>query len=79
MAETFQLPVDYEGREDEYPAQILTYGYVQKVQVTIDGTVVTFEPDEEGSYRALIDPLFSSSVDTGLLQTISETLKVLFE
>jgi len=79
MAETFRLPVEYEGREEEYPAQIINHGYTQKVQVEVEGITVTFEPDEEGNYRALIDPLISSSVDMGLLQAISETLGALFE
>jgi len=79
MAETFQLPVEYEGQEEEYPAQIINHGYTHKVQVEVDGIIVTFEPDEEGSYRALIDPLVSSSVDMGLLKAISETLGALLE
>ena len=79
MTDTFQLPVDFNGQESEYPAQIMRFGYTSKVLVTVNGTEVTFEPDEEGSYRALVQLDVTTQIPKGLLEEISATLQVLFE
>jgi hypothetical protein len=79
MPDSFLLPVYYNGTEKEYPAQMLRYGYNHKIQVIINSTAVAFEHDEEGSYRAVIDPAISGEIPISLLQAVSETLKVLFE
>jgi hypothetical protein len=73
MADTFNLPVEFNGEEHEYPTQILRYGYTHKIEVDINNTIVTFEPDEEGSYRALAD----KEISPLLLQEISMTLTAL--
>lgn len=78
MAATFNLPIDWNGEEYEYPAEILQQGYTQKVLVDIDGTIVTFEPDEEGNYRALINPDIEHNIPSLLLKEISDTLVELF-
>lgn len=36
MAETFKLPIDFNGQEYEYPTQVLRYGFTHKVQVDIN-------------------------------------------
>jgi len=79
MADTFNLPVEFNGTEAEYPAQILRFGFANKILVTVTGIPVTFEPDEEGSYRAVIDPAITKQIPKDLLQAIIETLKALFE
>ena len=79
MADTFKLPVAYDGLEKEYPTEILRFGYTHKIVVTVQGIAVTFEPDEEGNYRAMVDPSVTEHIPQGLLQEISETLKLLFE
>ena len=78
MPGTFNLPIEFNGEETEYPAEIVHAGYTQKIKVTINGTPVTFEPDEEGCYRAVADADIVAVVPHLLLQEISETLKVLF-
>lgn len=78
MADTFTLPVEFNGKEREYPAQIFRYGFTHKIQVTIDDEPVTFEPDEEGSYRASVAPESNTDIDRGLLEAISKTLIFLF-
>lgn len=78
MAATFNLPIELNGEEYEYPAEILQQGYTQKVLVDIDGTIVTFEPDEEGNYRALIAPDVEQNISPLLLKEISDTLVELF-
>ena len=78
MAQTFNLPVDWNGEEYEYPAEVLQQGYTQKILVDIDGTIVTFEPDEEGNYRALIAPDVEQDIPALLIKEVSDTLAELF-
>ncbi|HWB27515.1 MAG TPA: hypothetical protein VG738_18695 [Chitinophagaceae bacterium] len=73
MADNFNLPIEFNGQEYEYPTQILRYGYTHKIQVDVNNKIVTFEPDEEGNYRALTD----QDISPALLKEISDTLKVL--
>jgi len=73
MPDTFNLPIEFNGKEYEYPTQILRYGYTHKIQVDINNTIVTFEPDEDGNYRALTD----KDISKALLEEISDTLKAL--
>ena len=77
MADSFQLPVEFNGDEKEFPAEILRYGYTHKVLVTIDDVVVTFELDEEKNYRAAAYPPVSANISQGLLEEISKTLQYL--
>jgi hypothetical protein len=57
------LPLSYGGEELELPLKMYAYGYTFRVEVLIGETTVIFEPDEEGSYRALAD----KAVNVGLL------------
>jgi hypothetical protein len=57
------LPLSYGGEELELPLKMYAYGYTFRVEVLIGETAVIFEPDEEGSYRALAD----KAVNVGLL------------
>jgi hypothetical protein len=56
MYEVFDLPVKHRGHEILFPAQLVQAGYMHKFKVTVGDTEVLFEPDEEGTYRALIEP-----------------------
>ncbi|WP_345951056.1 MULTISPECIES: hypothetical protein [unclassified Mucilaginibacter] len=81
MDERFLLEVIYNGEVLKYDAEFRNYGYVQKVAVDLDGLIVFFEPDEEGSYRALINPEQLSDknnkLEIGLLQAIALRLQAL--
>lgn len=81
MAESFDLPVWYEGKELLFPASLLQMGYTHKIKVTIQDTDLLFEPDEEKHYRAVVAEPDRASVmrlDQSLLRTICETLDELF-
>lgn len=81
MAETFELPVAYGGKELEFQAELLPYGYTHKIKVTIEGIDILFEPDEEKNYRAVTgfeDLNKAGNIPKDLLQAISETLHELF-
>ncbi len=81
MMDIFELPVEYNGKEFLFPAELLPMGFTHKIKVTIDGTEILFEPDEERNYRAMITDLENfnqSNINKLLLQEICKTLDELF-
>ncbi len=77
MTETFLLPVNYLGTEHEFKARFERYGYTHRIAVLIDENTFVFEPDEEGSYRAmntLEHPFSSNVVNIHLLKAVAEKL-----
>ncbi|HZH65870.1 MAG TPA: hypothetical protein VEY10_13330 [Flavisolibacter sp.] len=56
MADTFDIPVTYKGKELLFKSRLLILGYTHKISVDVSSTEVLFEPDEERNYRAVIDP-----------------------
>ena len=73
MNEPFNLPIIYRGEEKEFKARFERWGYTHRVAVLIGETTVTFEPDEEGSYRALAP----QPVAVDLLRIVAEKLATL--
>ena len=77
MHEPFIIPVSYQGSEHEFKARFERWGYTHRIAVLIDEVTFIFEPDEEGGYRALINPgqpMAASPVNVHLLQTVAEKL-----
>lgn len=77
MNEPFIIQVFYQGMEHEFKARFERWGYTHRIAVLVDETTFTFEPDEEGSYRALYSSettLAAAKVDMLLLQAIAEKL-----
>ena len=56
MTEPFTLSVFYKGQTMDFPARLVVYGYSHQFKVTINQQEVSFEPDEEGQYRAVVAP-----------------------
>ncbi|MGG9964103.1 hypothetical protein [Ferruginibacter sp. SUN106] len=78
MDNSFELPIDFNGKEYLFPGSLITYGYSYKIAITVFDTIINFEPDEEGQYRALIDPeaiKHNKDITRELLQAIAETLQ----
>jgi hypothetical protein len=73
MNETFVIRVAFQGTEHEFKARFERWGYTHRIAVLIDETTFTFEPDEEGGYRALAE-VPAATVNTGLLQVVAEKL-----
>jgi len=73
MNEPFFLSVRYQGAEHEFKARFERLGYTHHITVLIGDTIVTFEPDEEGGYRALS----ATTMDIGLLSSVVEKLAAL--
>ena len=76
MDEPFELPVLYKLKELMLPAQLIQQGYTHKFEILINDLVVYFEPDEEGSYRALIEPeTLPGNIEPALLQAIADSIE----
>ena len=54
MNEEFQIDITYKGEELIFNGSIVTIGYIHKFIVNINNFEVTFEPDEERTYRAIV-------------------------
>ncbi|RYZ29301.1 MAG: hypothetical protein EOO10_06745 [Chitinophagaceae bacterium] len=78
MDEPFELPVIYREKDLLLPAQLIQQGYTHKFQVTVDDLDVYFEPDEEGNYRALVDPdNLPKHIEPALLQAIAKSIETI--
>ena len=79
MEDQFDLTVEHNGQELHFDTQFMRMGYTHKFKVVVEGQEVFFEPDEEGSYRAIlpagIDEKLKRSIDMSLLQQIAHTIK----
>lgn len=80
MEDEFMLPVTFNGKEMEFPARLLNYGYTFKLEVKIEETKVLFELDEERNWRALIslEELQNNKIlNSDLLKAIAEVIKAI--
>ena len=78
--EQFKLPVTYKGEEKLFTASLQVTGYTHKFIVDVNGQNVTFEPEEEGSYRALLnykDIATAKNIDRELMKAISDSIREL--
>ncbi|HUC81435.1 MAG TPA: hypothetical protein VMR70_10990 [Flavisolibacter sp.] len=76
MFDEFELPVNYRNEELLFPAQLQQAGYTHRFRVDVYGLDVFFEPDEEGAYRAIINPeSLDKQVSAELLQAIAEAIE----
>lgn len=78
MDDSFQIPVTFKGKDELYTASLITYGYSYKIQVEIDAQKIFFEPDEEKSFRAIVDyesRTQTRDIDPLLLKAIAESLQ----
>ena len=74
MENSFELPVSFKGKDLLLPGQLHLYGYTQKIEIIVNGVSLFFERDEEGNWRALIDPSElkkSRSLTIELIQAIA--------
>lgn len=78
MTEPFELPVTYKGEIHLLEAELQSWGYSHRIIVKVDDQSITFEPDEERNYRAIVAP-GESFRDTDMLASITETLEASFK
>ena len=51
----FVLPVTLNGKELNFNARLIQFGYVYKIEVDVSDVKVQLERDENGEWRALSD------------------------
>ena len=82
MSDNFEIPVTYKGQELLFPASLVTMGYTYKIVVEVDKQQVSFEPDEERNFRAIIsweDVQTGQHFDKALLEAIAASLESLLK
>jgi hypothetical protein len=80
MESEFVLPIEYGGEVMELPARLVRAGYIVKLEVEIENTIITFEPDEERNWRAVMgyeDLINSKKVKVELLEAVAKFLETL--
>lgn len=78
MPDDFEIPVVYRGKEISFPGQLITMGYSYKIQVDVYGSLISFEPDEERNFRALVavnELSENKEVNKELLEVIAQSLE----
>lgn len=53
MEHYFELPVSVNGEERSFKGRLVTFGYVYKFHIVVDGQELIFEKDDEQEYRVL--------------------------
>ena len=77
-----EVPVTYKNQELIFYAKFIQFGYSYKFEVDVNGILVSFEPDEERNFRAIIDPTIDHAnhkIDKELIQLISEALAAMLK
>ena len=82
MDDSFEIPVTYKGLDYLFPASLITSGYTYKIQADVFGQLISFEPDEERNFRAVIsmkDLQDQGKIDKELLREIAQALESIFK
>jgi hypothetical protein len=79
MTGEFILEIIYRQQEYRFPADLIQRGYTHQFRVALPDTDVFFEPDEEGSYRAIRMPgqeeKAFSKIERGLLEAVGQKIE----
>lgn len=82
MDADLEVPVTYKNQELIFNAKFIQFGYSYKFDVDVNGILVSFEPDEERNFRAIIDPTIDHAnhkIDKELIQLIAEALATMLQ
>ena len=77
-----EVPVTYKNQELIFNAKFIQFGYSYKFEVDVNGILVSFEPDEERNFRAIIDPSIdhgNHKIDKELIQWIAAALAAMLK
>ena len=80
MDEQFDLPIQYKGEQYIFKGALIVQGYTHKFNVDVNGQIIVFETDEEGNYRALLNPNElekNQYINIELLKKIAEALEAI--
>ena len=79
---SFDLPVQYKGKELLFPASLVSFGYSYQIRVDIEVEIIIFERDEESNLRAVLPFDTGStkkSIDPDLIAEVAAALKLAFD
>lgn len=82
MNTTFEILLTYKSKDILFPAEYISTGYSYKINVDVFGQGISFEPDEERNFRALIsyDAIHEADgIDKTLVEQLALQLIVLFK
>ena len=82
MEDSFSIDVDFRGMEYSFEARLVAIGYTHKFLIVINGVEVTFEPDEERNYRAILNTSEQSSmkaVDIELIKAVGKKIQSILQ
>lgn len=78
MEDSFLLPVTYQNKITEFVAQLFTSAYSYRIEVNVNDTIVNFERDDEGNFRAIAaspDDKTPFKTDLLLFQAIADSIE----
>jgi hypothetical protein len=55
MDERFEIEVIHKGQQVTFMANLVQFGYSYRIDVDVEGEMISFEPDEERNLRARLD------------------------
>jgi hypothetical protein len=82
MSDSFELPVTYKGKDFFFPSELISTGYSYKILVNVFDMIVSYEPDEERNFRAILTEEFmqdAHKIDKGILEEIANSLISIFK
>ncbi len=77
MEENFTIDISNNGREMNFDARFVPFGYSYKILVNVNNIEVSFEPDENRNYRAIVQDQHQSNLkekDKEIIKAIIERL-----
>ena len=77
MEHYFELPVEYKGEGLSFKGRLVTFGYVYKFHIVVNGEELIFEKDDEDHYRVVSASQIEISIEKGLLEAIIHALNQL--
>jgi hypothetical protein len=78
MEDTFGVEVEHGGRKYTFEGRLATVGFTHRFYVLINGLEVTWEPDEERNYRAMLsaaDQHKATALDRELIKAVGDKIQ----
>lgn len=78
---SFDVTINYKNKDISFPAELISAGYSYKINLDVYGQIISFKPDEERNFRALMsydDVEGIDKIDKVLIEIISRKLILLF-
>jgi cell division protein FtsB len=75
MEDNFFIPVQYKGKDFNYPARLIKSGYIYRIEIDVDGEKVLLEPDEERQYRVISESNTALNLDIDLLKEVVRVIE----